>query len=426
MNKAKLIFEDKVVELDVITGSENEIGIDISKLKNASGMITLDPGFKNTGSCESKVTYLDGENGILRYRGYSIEDLANNADFLEVSYLLIYGELPSKKKYKQLLTDIQERSVLDEDVKKILETFPRSAHPMGMLSCLTSSLVAFDPSSVDVTNEEEMYDAFLNLLAKIPILVAWVFRRRRGLPLEYGDFGQGYVENVTKMMFKMPNKKYVENKVVVNAINKLLILHADHEQNCSTSTVRIVGSSQAGLFASISSGISALWGRLHGGANQAVLEMLEAIQNNGGNINEYIKKAKDKNDSFRLMGFGHRVYKNFDPRAKIIKKAAHDVLYDLGIDDPILEIAKNLEIEASKDQYFIDRKLYPNVDFYSGIIYKALKIPNEMFTVMFALGRLPGWIAHWREMRTKKEPIGRPRQIYTGEKLREFISIDKR
>ncbi len=426
MNKAKLIFEDKVVELDVITGSENEIGIDISKLKNVSGMITLDPGFKNTGSCESKVTYLDGENGILRYRGYSIEDLANNADFLEVSYLLIYGELPSKKKYKQLLTDIQERSVLDEDVKKILETFPRSAHPMGMLSCLTSSLVAFDPSSVDVTNEEEMYDAFLNLLAKIPILVAWVFRRRRGLPLEYGDFGQGYVENVTKMMFKMPNKKYVENKVVVNAINKLLILHADHEQNCSTSTVRIVGSSQAGLFASISSGISALWGRLHGGANQAVLEMLEAIQNNGGNINEYIKKAKDKNDSFRLMGFGHRVYKNFDPRAKIIKKAAHDVLYDLGIDDPILEIAKNLEIEASKDQYFIDRKLYPNVDFYSGIIYKALKIPNEMFTVMFALGRLPGWIAHWREMRTKKEPIGRPRQIYTGEKLREFISIDKR
>lgn len=426
MKKAKLTFEDKVIDLDVITGSENEIGIDISKLKIASGMITLDPGFKNTGSCESKVTFLDGENGILRYRGYSIEDLANNADFLEVSYLLIYGELPTKKKYRKLLIDIQERSVLDEDVKKILETFPRSAHPMGMLSCLTSSLVAFDPSSVDVNNEEEMYDAFLNLLAKIPILVAWVFRRRRGLPLEYGDFGQGYVENVTKMMFKMPNKKYVENKVVVNAINKLLILHADHEQNCSTSTVRIVGSSQAGLFASISSGISALWGRLHGGANQAVLEMLEAIQNNGGNISEYIKKAKDKNDSFRLMGFGHRVYKNFDPRAKIIKKAAHDVLYDLGIDDPILEIAKNLEIEASKDQYFIDRKLYPNVDFYSGIIYKALNIPNEMFTVMFALGRLPGWIAHWREMRTKKEPIGRPRQIYTGEKLREFISIDKR
>ena len=426
MKKAKLTFEDKVIDLDVITGSENEIGIDISKLKIKSGMITLDPGFKNTGSCESKVTFLDGENGILRYRGYSIEDLANNADFLEVSYLLIYGELPTKKKYRQLLSDIQERSVLDEDVKKILETFPRSAHPMGMLSCLTSSLVAFDPFSVDVNDEEEMYDAFLNLLAKIPILVAWVFRRRRGLPLEYGDFGQGYVENVTKMMFKMPNKKYVENKVVVNAINKLLILHADHEQNCSTSTVRIVGSSQAGLFASISSGISALWGRLHGGANQAVLEMLEAIQNNGSNISEYIKKAKDKNDSFRLMGFGHRVYKNFDPRAKIIKKAAHDVLYDLGIDDPILEIAKNLEIEASKDQYFIDRKLYPNVDFYSGIIYKALKIPNEMFTVMFALGRLPGWIAHWREMRTKKEPIGRPRQIYTGEKLREFISIDKR
>ena len=256
MKKAKLTFEGKAIELDVIIGSENEIGIDISRLKTDSGMITLDPGFKNTGSCESKVTFLDGENGVLRYRGYSIEDLANNADFLEVSYLLIYGELPTKKQYKKLLVDIQERSVLDEDVKKILETFPRSAHPMGMLSSLTSSLVAFDPSSVDVTNEEEMYDAFLNLLAKIPILVAWVFRRRRGLPLEYGDFSQGYVENVTKMMFKMPNKEYVENKVVVNAINKLLILHADHEQNCSTSTVRIVGSSQAGLFASISSGIS--------------------------------------------------------------------------------------------------------------------------------------------------------------------------
>ena len=426
MKKAKLTFEGKAIELDVIVGSENEIGIDISRLKTDSGFITLDPGFKNTGSCESKVTFLDGENGVLRYRGYSIEDLANNADFLEVSYLLIYGELPTKKQYKKLLVDIQERSVLDEDVKKILETFPRSAHPMGMLSSLTSSLVAFDPSSVDVTNEEEMYDAFLNLLAKIPILVAWVFRRRRGLPLEYGDFSQGYVENITKMMFKMPNKKYVENKVVVNAINKLLILHADHEQNCSTSTVRIVGSSQAGLFASISSGISALWGRLHGGANQAVLEMLESILNNGGDISAYINKAKDKNDTFRLMGFGHRVYKNFDPRAKIIKKAAHEVLHDLGINDPILDIAKKLEIEASKDQYFIDRKLYPNVDFYSGIIYKALNIPKEMFTVMFALGRLPGWIAHWREMRTKKEPIGRPRQIYTGKKLREFISIDKR
>ena len=426
MKKAKLTFEGKAIELDVIVGSENEIGIDISRLKTESGFITLDPGFKNTGSCESKVTFLDGDNGILRYRGYSIEDLANNADFLEVSYLLIYGELPTKKQYKKLLVDIQERSVLDEDVKKILETFPRSAHPMGMLSSLTSSLVAFDPSSVDVNNEEEMYDAFLNLLAKIPILVAWVFRRRRGLPLEYGDFSQGYVENITKMMFKMPNKKYVENKVVVSAINKLLILHADHEQNCSTSTVRIVGSSYAGLFASISAGISALWGRLHGGANQAVIEMLENIKADGGDISRYLKKAKDKNDPFRLMGFGHRVYKNFDPRARIIKKTADEVLSKLGIDDPVLDIAKNLEKIALKDSYFVDRKLYPNVDFYSGIIYRALGIPTEMFTVMFALGRLPGWIAQWKEMRENFEPIGRPRQIFIGSIDRDYSSIETR
>lgn len=425
-DKAKLKIKDKEIELDLIVGSENELGIDISALRANSNVITLDPGYKNTGSCQSSITFLDGEKGILRYRGYSIEELAEKADFLEVAFLLIYGELPNKKQLAKLLSDINENSLIDEDIKKILENFPKSAHPMGILSSLTSALIAFDPLAVDVNSEDDMYDAFVNILAKIPILVAWVYRRRRGLPLDYGDYSLGYVENITKMMFQLPNCEYVKNDTLVNAINKLLILHGDHEQNCSTSTVRIVGSSHAGLFASISAGISALWGRLHGGANQAVLEMLEAIENDGGDTKKYMAKAKDKSDPFRLMGFGHRVYKNFDPRAKIIKVAADKVLDELGIDDPILEIAKGLEKEALEDQYFVDRKLYPNVDFYSGIIYKALKIPNEMFTVMFALGRLPGWIAHWREMRKNKEPIGRPRQIYTGENFRNFINIESR
>ena len=424
--KAKLKVQGKEIELDLIIGSEKELGIDISTLRTNSNVITLDPGYKNTGSCQSSITFLDGEKGILRYRGYSIEELAEKADFLEVAFLLIYGELPNKEQLDKLLSDINENSLIDEDIKKILENFPKSAHPMGILSSLTSALIAFDPLAVDVNSEDDMYDAFVNLLAKIPILVAWVYRRRRGLPLDYGDYSLGYVENITKMMFQLPNREYVQNDTLVNAINKLLILHGDHEQNCSTSTVRIVGSSQAGLFASVSAGISALWGRLHGGANQAVLEMLEAIENDGGDTKKFMAKAKDKSDSFRLMGFGHRVYKNFDPRAKIIKVAADKVLDELGIDDPILEIAKDLEKEALEDQYFVDRKLYPNVDFYSGIIYKALKIPNEMFTVMFALGRLPGWIAHWREMRKNKEPIGRPRQIYTGENLRNFTNIESR
>ena len=425
-DKAKLKIKDIEIELDLIVGSENELGIDISALRANSNVITLDPGYKNTGSCQSSITFLDGEKGILRYRGYSIEELAEKADFLEVAFLLIYGELPNKKQLDKLLSDINENSLIDEDIKKILENFPKSAHPMGILSSLTSALIAFDPLAVDVNSEDDMYDAFVNILAKIPILVAWVYRRRRGLPLDYGDYSLGYVENITKMMFQLPNCEYVQNDTLVNAINKLLILHGDHEQNCSTSTVRIVGSSHAGLFASISAGISALWGRLHGGANQAVLEMLEAIESDGGDTKKFMAKAKDKSDPFRLMGFGHRVYKNFDPRAKIIKVAADKVLDELGIDDPILEIAKGLEKEALEDQYFVDRKLYPNVDFYSGIIYKALKIPNEMFTVMFALGRLPGWIAHWREMRKNKEPIGRPRQIYTGENLRNFTNIESR
>jgi citrate synthase len=425
-NKVTLNVNDKIFNLDLITGSENENALDISKLRLDANLITLDSGFKNTGSCQSAITFLDGEKGILRYRGYSIEELANKADFLEVAYLLIFGELPTKSQLEKISDDIKERSIIDEDLRIILNSYPKSAHPMGILSSLTSGLVAFDPSAVNIDDEEDMYDAILNLLAKIPVLVAWVYRRRKGLPLEYGDTSLSYVENLAKMMFQRPNKEYVQNKTVVSALNKLLILHADHEQNCSTSTVRIVGSSYAGLFASISAGISALWGRLHGGANQAVIEMLEAIDKDGGDTKKYMSKAKDKSDPFRLMGFGHRVYKNFDPRAKIIKVAADEVLKDLGIDDPILDIAKGLEKEALEDQYFVDRKLYPNVDFYSGIIYKALDIPNEMFTVMFALGRLPGWVAHWREMRLRKEPIGRPRQVYIGENLRTFTDIKSR
>ena len=429
---AKLNFNNKDYEFHVVSGSENEKAIDVSTLRTKANLITIDPGFKNTGSCKSSITFLDGEKGVLRYRGYSIEDLAENASFLEVAFLLIYGQLPNKMDLSKFLNDINENSIVDEDLKKILESFPKSAHPMGILSSLTSALIAFNPEKKISLNKDNngdndlMYNSIVKLLAKIPILVAWVHRRRKGLPLNYGDYNLGYVENITKMMFQLPNQDYVKNNVIVNTMNKLLILHADHEQNCSTSTVRIVGSSEASLFASVSAGISALWGRLHGGANQAVLEMLEAIKNDGGDTKKFMAKAKDKNDAFRLMGFGHRVYKNFDPRARIIKKAAHDVLKDLGIEDPILEIAKSLEEEALNDPYFTTRKLYPNVDFYSGIIYKALKIPKEMFTVMFALGRVPGWIAHWREMRMNNDPIGRPRQVYTGENLRPFVPLKKR
>ncbi|WP_299532037.1 citrate synthase [Ulvibacterium sp.] len=426
-DKATLEYNGKKYEFPVTEGTENELAIDIKTLRSATGgIITLDPGYKNTGSCESAITFLDGEKGILRYRGYSIEELAEKADFLEVAYLLIFGELPNKEQLSKFHNDIREESHVDEEMKKILDGFPKSAHPMGVLSSLTSALVAFNPSSVDVSSESEMYKSTVRILAKFPVLVAWAMRKKKGLPLDYGDDTLGYVENIHKMMFKRPNKEYSKNKIVIDALDKLLILHADHEQNCSTSTVRIVGSSFAGLFASISAGISALWGPLHGGANQAVLEMLEAIEADGGDTKKYMAKAKDKSDPFRLMGFGHRVYKNFDPRARIIKKSADEVLGDLGIEDPILEIAKGLEKEALEDPYFVDRKLYPNVDFYSGIIYRALGIPTEMFTVMFALGRLPGWIAQWREMRLKGEPIGRPRQVYIGENHRPFVAVDLR
>jgi len=426
-NKATLEINGEKHEFPLIVGTENEIGIDIKNLRAVTGGVTtIDPGYKNTGSCESAITFLDGEKGILRYRGYSIEELAEKADFLEVAFLLIFGELPTKAQLSKFEQDIKEQSVVDDDVKKILDAFPKSAHPMGVLSSLTSALTAFNPSSVNVDSEEDMYKTVCKIMGKFPVLVAWTMRKQKGLPLDYGDDNLGYVENILKMMFKKPNQEYTQNPILVNALDKLLILHADHEQNCSTSTVRIVGSSHAGLFASLSSGISALWGPLHGGANQAVLEMLEAIKEDGGDTKKYMAKAKDKEDPFRLMGFGHRVYKNFDPRAKIIKKAADEVLGDLGIEDPVLDIAKGLAEEALSDPYFVDRKLYPNVDFYSGIIYRGMGIPTEMFTVMFALGRLPGWIAQWKEMRNRKEPIGRPRQIYIGENLRSFKSISER
>ena len=423
---AKLSYDGKSVEFPLVEGTENELGIDIKTLRAATNLITLDPGFKNTGSCQSAITFLDGEKGVLRYRGYDIEDLANNADFLEVAYLLIFGELPTQEQLDKFLVDIKEESFIDEDLKKILESFPSSAHPMGVLSSLTSALTAFNPKTVDIEDEEQLYRAIVRIMGKLPVLVAWVYRKKSGLPLKYGDYALGYVENIARMMFRKPNKEYVANPIVDQALNKLLILHAEHEQNCSTSTVRVVGSSHAGLFASVAAGISALWGPLHGGANQAVVEMLEDIRQDGGDINKYMKKAKDKSDPFRLMGFGHRVYKNFDPRARIIKQSAKEVLEDLGIVDPVLDIAKKLEEAALSDPYFVDRKLYPNVDFYSGIIYRAMGISTETFTVMFALGRLPGWIAQWREMRLNKEPIGRPRQIYVGKNQRPFVPLNKR
>lgn len=414
-----LIYKGKNYKFPLVNGSEDEPAIDIKTLRAKTGLITLDPGFKNTGSCESEITFLDGEKGILRYRGYSIHDLANNFSFIEVAYLLIFGDLPEAEQLLKFENDIRDYALVDEDFKIILKSFPKSAHPMGILSSLTSALIAFNPSSVDINSEKDFYEAIIMLLAKLPVLATWTHRKMKGLPLNYPNYELSYTDNLAYMMFKMPNKDFKASATLISALNKLLILHADHEQNCSTSTVRMVGSSHAGLFPSIASGISALWGPLHGGANQAVIEMLEEIKNDGGDTKKFMAKAKDKSDPFRLMGFGHRVYKNFDPRAKIIKTAADEVLNELGIDDPVLEIAKKLEQEALEDPYFIDRKLYPNVDFYSGIIYRALGIPTEMFTVMFAIGRLPGWIAQWKEMRFNKEPIGRPRQIYTGHNHRK-------
>ena len=424
---AKIEINGNSYEFPVITGSENEKGIDIKTLRAVSGAITIDPGFKNTGSCQSAITFLDGEKGILRYRGYPIEQLAEKASFLEVAFLLIYGELPTKTELTNFKDSITKHTLVHEDMKQFFEAYPAKAHPMGILASMVCSLSTFYPESQDPNRSKEAVDLTIHrLIAKIPTLAAWSYKNAMRHPVMYPKNEFGYCENFLHMMFGMPTEDYKPDPVVVEALNTLLILHADHEQNCSASTVRIVGSSQANLYASISAGVSALWGPLHGGANQAVIEMLEQIKEDGGDLEKWIAKAKDKDDSFRLMGFGHRVYKNFDPRAKIIKKACDDVLDKLGIDDPILDIAKKLEKVALEDEYFVKRGLYPNVDFYSGIIYKALNIPTEMFTVMFALGRLPGWIAQWKEMIENNEPIGRPRQIYTGANERDYVSIEKR
>ena len=421
MSKTAILeIDGQKYEFPLIEGTENEVAIDIAKLRGATGAITIDPGYKNTGSCTSAITFLDGEKGILRYRGYSIEDLAGQSNFLEVSYLLVFGELPTTTELEKFENDIRKYTLVSEDMKDIIDGFPRNAHPMGILASLTSALTAFNPKSVDVNNDKDMYEAVCKTMGKFMVIATWTYRKKMGFPLNDYDNSKGYVENFMRLMFSKPTEAYKMDAKVVAALDKLFILHADHEQNCSTSTVRIVGSSHAGLFASISAGVSALWGPLHGGANQAVLEMLEEIHNNGGDVAKFVLKAKDKEDPFRLMGFGHRVYKNFDPRAKIIKKAADDVLTALGVDDPLLDIAKQLEKVALEDEYFKARNLYPNVDFYSGIIYRAMGIPVEMFTVLFAIGRLPGWIAQWKEMRQNGEPIGRPRQVYIGSNERSY------
>lgn len=425
--KATIILEGKNYELPVITGTENEKAIDITKLRDQTGYITLDSGYKNTGATISQITFLDGETGILRYRGYPIEQLAEHSSFLEVAYLLIYGSLPSTDQFEDFSKKITRHTLIHEDMKRFYEAFPKKAHPMAVLASMLCTLSTFYPESQQTNRPwEEVETTVHRLLAKISTISAWAYKNSVGHPVVYPQNKYNYVENFLNMMFSMPTEQYEIDPVIVQALDKLLILHADHEQNCSASTVRMVGSSHANLYSSISAGAIALWGPLHGGANQEVIEMLQKIQNDGGNYKKWVDKAKDKNDSFKLMGFGHRVYKNFDPRAKIIKKACDDVLNKLGINDPILDLAKQLEEVALNDEYFVERKLYPNVDFYSGIIYKAIGIPTEMFTVMFALGRLPGWIAQWKEMIAAKEPIGRPRQIYTGETERNYVPIAKR
>lgn len=424
---AELIIDGKSYTFPIIEGTEKELAIDISSLRDQTGIITIDPGYKNTGSTTSAITYLDGDNGVLHYRGYSIEELAEKSTFLEVSYLLIFGHLPTQDELNTFTHDIRTHTLVHEDIKKILDGFPSTSHPMGVLSSLFCSQTAFYPESLDPNrSKQKVYLSIIRAIAKMPTFAAWSYKNALGHPVNYPDNSLDYCSRFLKMMFALPAEQYEVDPVVADALDKLLILHADHEQNCSTSTVRIVGSSKASIYSSISAGINALWGPLHGGANQEVILMLEAIKKDGGDTEKWINKAKDKNDPFRLMGFGHRVYKNFDPRARIIKKAADDVLTKLGVNDEVLDIAMKLEEVAFKDPYFVERKLYPNVDFYSGIIYRALGIPVDMFTVMFAIGRLPGWIAQWKEMGENKEPIGRPRQIYTGEIARPFVEISKR
>jgi citrate synthase len=423
---ARIILDGEEVECPIIVGTEGEQAIDISKLRARTGVITLDPGFGNTGSCQSAVTFIDGEAGILRYRGYPIEQLAEQGSFVETSYLLIYGELPNEAELERFRMGIRRHTMLHEDATQIIRQFPTDAHPMATLSSVVSALSTFYQGH-DPFDEEQVELATLRLMAKVPTIAAYSYKKSVGQPFLYPDNRRDLIENLFRMMFGVPAEDYQANPVLVSALKKLLILHADHEQNCSTSTVRMVGSSHANLFASVAAGIDALWGPLHGGANQAVIEMLQEIRAAGGDVQQFVKLAKDPSSRFRLMGFGHRVYKAFDPRAKVIKEAATDVLNQLEVDDPLLDIAMELEQAALNDEYFIERKLYPNVDFYSGIIYRAMGFPTNMFPVLFAMGRLPGWIAHWREMiNDPATRIGRPRQVYTGAAERSYVPLDAR
>ncbi|GIW97732.1 MAG: citrate synthase [Pirellulaceae bacterium] len=424
---ARLQVEDKSVDLPVVVGTENEKAIDISDLRKRTGYITLDEGFVNTGSTTSAITFLNGEQGILRYRGYPIEQLCEYCDFVETSYLLIYGKLPNRHELERFRESIRHHTMIHEDMRAFYNGFPRDAHPMAILSSVVGALSTFYQDSLDPHDKEQREISIHRLLAKLPTIAAYSYKKSIGQPLMYPRNELSYCENFLHMMFAVPTQDYEPNPVLVEALNLLLICHADHEQNCSTSTVRIVGSSNANLFASISAGICALWGPLHGGANEACVRMLQQIVADGGNVKKYVDKAKDKKDNFRLMGFGHRVYKNYDPRALIIKKACDKVLSQLNLNDPLFEVAQQLEQVALQDEYFIERKLYPNVDFYSGIIYRAMGLPTNMFTVMFAIGRLPGWIAHWVEMHESPTTrIGRPRQIYVGPTKRDVIPIDQR
>ena len=421
---ARLSLDGKELEVPVVVGTEGEVGLDIAQLRAKSGAITFDPGYGNTGACESAITFIDGEAGILRYRGYPIEQIAGRAEFTEICYLLIHGRLPTPAELKEYEARLTRHTMIHEDMKKFFEGFPSSAHPMAMLSSMVVSLSTYYPKD---GRDDDLDLNIVRLLAKGPTIAAASYKKTMGQPVVYPRNDLSYCSNFLHMMFSVPAEPYHVSPVLDRALNMLLILHADHEQNCSTSTVRMVGSSQANLFASISAGISALWGPLHGGANQAVIEMLERIRDDHGDYKKYVDMAKDKSSGFKLMGFGHRVYKNFDPRAKILKATVDEVLAELGVSDPLLEIAKALEEVALHDEFFISRKLYPNVDFYSGIIYRAMGIPTNMFTVMFALGRMPGWIAHWREMmHDPKNRINRPRQIYIGPTERSFVPIDQR
>jgi citrate synthase len=425
IKSVKLQYGSETFEFPIVEGTEGERAIDIADLRAKTGLVTLDNGYMNTGACQSAITFLDGERGILRYRGYPIEQLAERSNFVEVSYLLIYGELPTKSQLDTFRQSLTRHTLLHEDMKQLYDGFPRDAHPMAILSSAVSTLSTFYQNEPDTERTRQM--AILRLLAKLPTIAAVSYKKSVGQPVIYPSNALDYASNFLRMMFAVPAEEYRVDPVVAKALDLLLILHADHEQNCSTSTVRLVGSSRASLYASVSAGISALWGPLHGGANQEVIEMLEQIYNDGGDVRRFVERVKKKEEGVRLMGFGHRVYKNFDPRAKIIKRACDEILGKMGIQDPLLDIAKRLEETALSDDYFVSRKLYPNVDFYSGIIYKAVGIPTNMFTVLFAIGRLPGWIAQWKEMlESKNAKIGRPRQIYTGERERAFVPLEKR